>query len=258
MTEPGSGSDAFALRTRAERAGDRYVLNGSKTFVTNAPEADVFLVFATVDPARGIWGVTCFLVDRDTPGLKVGRHIEKMGLTTSPTAEVFIEDCSVHAENRLGQEGQGTVIFNHSMSWERGCILGSTVGAMEWQLERCLQHAKDRVQFGRRVGDFQLVASRLADMRMRLETARLMLYRAARALDTGVDAALYGAMAKLLISEAAVQSSLDAVQVFGGYGYASEYGMERQLRDAVGGTLYSGTSEIQRLLIARNLGLTPS
>jgi alkylation response protein AidB-like acyl-CoA dehydrogenase len=257
MTEPGSGSDAFSLRCRATRREGRYVLSGAKTFATNAPEADVFVVFATLDPSMGIWGITAFLVDAPSPGLKVGRHIEKMGLTSSPTAEVFFDECEVPMENRLGLEGQGTVIFNHSMAWERTCILASTVGNMEYQLERCVQYATERRQFGRAVGDFQLVASRLAEMKVRLEAARLLLYRGAFAHATGEDVAVHGAISKLFISEAAVQSAIDAVQVLGGYGYTREYLLEQDVRDALGSRIYSGTTEIQRLLIARALGLNP-
>jgi hypothetical protein len=255
MTEPDSGSDAYALRTRAERRGDWYVLNGSKTFVTNAPEADLFLVFATVAAERGLWGISAFLVERATPGLTVGGKIAKMGLTTSPMAEVVFEDCEVPATSLLGREGQGAAVFGHSMGWERSCILATAVGAMQRELETCVEYVKTRRQFGRPVGSFQLVASRIVDMKVRLETSRLLLYRAARTLASGGLSALDAAIAKLHISEAAVQSALDAIQVHGGYGYMREFEVERGLRDAIGGRLYSGTSELQRVIIARNLGL---
>jgi alkylation response protein AidB-like acyl-CoA dehydrogenase len=258
MTEPDTGSDAFGMRTRAVRSGDRYVLNGSKMFVTNAPEADLVLAFATVAPERGMWGITAFLIDRDTPGLSIGNLIQKMGLTTSPMAELVFEDCEVPAGNVLGREGQGSVIFNHSMAWERSCILASTVGGMERQLETCLRYARERQQFGKPIGSFQLVAARIADMKLRLETARLLLYRAAWTQASGGNNSLDGAMAKLYISEAAVQSALDAIQIHGGYGFMKEFGVERDLRDNIGARLYSGTSEIQRLLIARHLGLQPT
>ena len=255
MSEPGSGSDAFRLRTTAEKVGDNYVLNGSKTFVTNAPEADVFLVFATVNRDKGMWGITGFLLERKTKGLKVGKPIAKMGLTTSPMGEVFLEDVEVPASARLGREGQGSAIFNHSMGWERSCILATAVGAMERQLETCIEYVKTRKQFDRPIGTFQLVASKIADMKVRLETSRLLLYKSASSQASGGMTALDGAVAKLYISESAVQSALDAIQVHGGYGYTKEYEVERDLRDALGGRLYSGTSEIQRLIIARNLGL---
>jgi alkylation response protein AidB-like acyl-CoA dehydrogenase len=255
MSEPDSGSDAFGLHARADRRGSGYVLNGSKTFVTNAPEADLVLAFATVDRTKGMWGVTAFLIDRGTTGLSVGKTIEKMGLTTSPMAELFLDDCAVPAESMLGREGQGAAIFNHSMAWERSCILGSTVGAMERQLDNCVAYVKTRHQFGKPIGSFQLVAGKIAEMKVRLETARLLLYRAAWAHSRGDSNALEGAIAKLYISEASVQSALDAIQLHGGYGYMKEFDSERELRDAIGGRLYSGTPEILKLIIARNLGL---
>jgi alkylation response protein AidB-like acyl-CoA dehydrogenase len=258
MSEPDSGSDAYSLRTRAEQVGDRYVLNGAKMFVTNAPEADLFVVFATVNPTRKMWGVTAFLVERTTPGLTISSPISKMGLTTSPMAEVHLEDVEVPAENMLGRIGQGSAIFSHSMGWERACILGSAVGGLERQLEESLDYVKTRKQFGKPVGDFQLVASRIVDMKLRLETSRMVLYRAAWSQQEGGMSAAEAAMAKLYISEAAIHSALDAIQVRGGYGYMKEYEVERDLRDAVASRLYSGTSEIQRLVIARSMGLNPS
>ena len=257
MTEPQTGTDAFSLRTTADLRGDRYVLNGSKTFVTNAPVGDLFLVFATVDRRKGMWGITGFLVEKGAKGLTVGQKLDKLGLTTSPTAEVFLEDCEIPVENRLGKVGQGSAIFNHSMAWERSCILGSTVGAMEHELEMCVEYAKTRKQFGKPIGNYQLIAGKLADMKVRLETCRMMLYRAACAHGCGEPNALEGAIAKLTISEAAVASALDAIQIHGGYGYMREYNVERHLRDNVASRLYSGTTEIQRLIVARHLGLSP-
>jgi alkylation response protein AidB-like acyl-CoA dehydrogenase len=255
MTEPGSGSDAFSLRTTAERRGDVYVLNGSKTFVSNAPVADVFVVFASVDPRKGVLGLTCLLVDRDTPGFRVSRSISKMGLRTSPMAELVFDDCEVSVENRLGKEGRGATIFDDSMEWERSCILAPFLGTMQRQLETCVHHAKQRRQFGKRIGDFQAVSGRLVQMKVRLETGRLLLYRGAWAKQQGRPAAGEAAITKLYLAEAALQSSLDAVQIHGGYGFTTEYEVERQVRDAVGGRLYSGTSEIQAAIIARTLGL---
>ncbi len=257
MSEPDSGSDAFGLRTKAERKGDRYVLNGTKMFVTNAPVGDLFLAFATVDRNKGMWGVTGFLIEKDAKGLTVSKPIEKMGLKTSPMAEVVLEDCEVPAENLLGREGLGATIFNHSMGWERSCILATDVGAMERLVEKCVCYAKERQQFGKPLGSFQLVAAKIAEMKVRLEASRLLLYRAAWSQSEGKMNALEAAIAKLFISEAAVQSGLDAIQLHGGYGYMKEFEVERELRDAIGGRLYSGTSEIQKLIIARQLGLTP-
>jgi len=257
MSEPDSGSDAFSMRTRAEAVEGGYRLNGTKTFVTNAPVADLFVVFATVDRKRGMWGVTTFLIDKGTPGLSVSEPFKKMGLRTSPMAEIVLEDCFVPDDAVLGKPGQGAVIFNHSMAWERSCILASQVGAMEHQLDLCLRYAKERKQFGKPIGDFQLVAARLADMKVRLDTSRLLLYRAAWAMAEDHDAEMASAVAKLYISEAAVASALDAVRTHGGYGYMEEFEVERDLRDFLGGTMYSGTSDIQRLLVARHMGLRP-
>jgi alkylation response protein AidB-like acyl-CoA dehydrogenase len=255
MSEPDSGSDAFGLRTTAERKGEGYVLNGTKTFVSNATIADVFLVFATIDRSMGVMGITGFLVDRDTPGFRVGKKIEKMGLTTSPMAELIFEDCLVPVENRLGREGRGATIFNDSMEWERACIMAPCLGAMDRQIATCVKYAKTREQFGKPIAEFQSVSNRLAMMKLRLETSRLILYRAAWAKQQGGSASVEASLAKLHVGEAWIQSCLDAVQIHGGYGYMTEYEAERDLRDAVGGTLYSGTSEIQKALIARGLGL---
>lgn len=255
MTEPDSGSDAFSLKTTAQREGDTYILNGTKTFVTNAPAADLFVVFANTDPRSGFMGVSGFLVERGFPGFTIGKEIAKMGLKTSPMAELVMQDCVVPAENLLGKEGQGPSIFNSSMAWERSCILASNLGAMERQLEVCINYAKARRQFGRAIGKFQSVSNKIVDMKVRLETARLLLYKVASAHQNKLDPTMDAAIVKLYLSEAWVQSCLDAIQIHGGYGFTTEYEIERDLRDAIGGRLYSGTSEIQKNIIARLLGL---
>ena len=255
MSEPDSGSDAYSLRTKAERVDEGYLLNGTKMFVTNAPVADVAVVFATVNAAKGRGGITAFLMEKGMPGLKVSRNIEKMGLRTSPMGELIFEDCLVPVESRLGPEGAGAAIFNSSMEWERSCILGSHIGAMERQLEDSIRYARQRSQFGQKIGKFQSVANRIADMKVRLETARLLLYKVAWLKQAGKPAIMEAALAKLYLSESFVQSSLDAVRTYGGYGYMTQMEVERDLRDAIGGTLYSGTSDIQRMIIARWLGL---
>jgi len=255
MTEPGSGSDAMSLSTTAVRRGDRYVLNGSKTFVTNAPVADLFVVFASTNPSQGFLGVTGFLVEKERSGIRVPRPIAKMGLRTSPMGEMVLEDCEVPAENVIGQEGLGSKIFNASMEWERSCILASYLGAMEHQLETCVAYAKSRRQFNRPIAKFQSVANRIVDMKVRLETARLALYRVAWLKQTQDEAVMDAAIAKLYLSEAWVQSCLDAIQIHGGYGFTTELGFERDLRDSIAGRIYSGTSEIQRNIIASRLGL---
>jgi alkylation response protein AidB-like acyl-CoA dehydrogenase len=254
-SEPDAGSDVFAMRTRAARKGDIYVLNGTKMFVTNAPIADVFVAYATIDPALGAAGVTAFIVERHAPGLSISPPLHKMGLRSSPMAEVVFDDCRVPAENRLGREGRGVSVFDCSMEWERGCILASCLGVMRRQLEDCVRHARERRQFGRPIGKNQSVANRIVDMKLRLETSRALVYRIGALKDRDENASLEAAMAKLHVSQCYVQSSLDAIQVFGGYGYMTDQGVEGDLRDAVGSLLYSGTTDIQRNIIARGLGL---
>jgi hypothetical protein len=255
MTEPDSGSDAFSMRTRAERRGDDYVLNGTKLYITNAPVADVVLVFAAHPGRPRLGGISAFLVDKGTPGFSVSRSLEKMGLRTSPMGEVVLADCVVPAGNRVGPEGAGMAMFNSSMEWERSCILASAVGAMQRQLEACVGYARTRKQFGQAIGKFQGVADKVADMYLRLDAARLLIYQAAWLGQEGKPALAQAAAAKLFTSEAWVQSSLDAIQIHGAYGYMKESGIERDLRDAVASTIYSGTSQIQRVIVSRMLGL---
>jgi alkylation response protein AidB-like acyl-CoA dehydrogenase len=255
MTEPGSGSDAFSLTTRAEKTSKGWVLNGTKTFITNAPIANLFIMFASTEPSLGFAGLSAFLVERDSPGLTVGRPFHKMGLRSSPMSDVSLSDCEVPADNLLGRVGAGMAIFNRSMEWERGLILASAVGTMERLLDRCVAYARDRVQFGQPIGKFQAVAHRIAEMKIRLETSRLLVYRLGWLKGQGTDEPLDSATTKLHVSEALVQSGLDAVQIHGGYGYMTEYELERDLRDAVAGRIYSGTSEIQRNIVAAGLGL---
>ena len=255
MSEPNSGSDAFSMATTARKDGSKYVLNGSKTFVTNAPVADLFAVYATIDKSKGAHGVTGFLVERDTPGLVVGRKLEKMGLRTSPMAEVFFENCEVPEQSLLGGPGGGGFLFSRSMTWERGCILASAVGTMQRILETCVKYANTRKQYGQSIGKFQQVAGKIVEIKLRLDSARMLLYQAAALRSKGKSAFLEASLAKLHISDCWVKSCEDAIQVHGGYGYMVEYEMERELRDAMGSKLYSGTSEIQRNLIASLMGL---
>lgn len=255
MTEPMSGSDAYSLKTRAERKGDRYVLNGGKTFITNAQNADVLIIFANVDPSKGAAGITAFIAEKGTPGLSISKKISKMGLRTSPMAELALADCEVPAENVLGKEGAGPAIFTSSMEWERICIVAGHLGTMRRLLETCVKYSKEREQFGKAIGKFPAVANRVVDMQVRLETGQLLLYKAAWLKTTGRHALREASIAKLYISEACIQSCLDAIQIHGGYGYMTEYQIERDLRDAIAGTIYSGTSEIQKAIIAGFLGL---
>jgi alkylation response protein AidB-like acyl-CoA dehydrogenase len=254
-SEPDAGSDIFSMRTRATKQGDCYVLNGTKTFVTNAPVADLFVAYATVNPALGPMGITGFIVERETPGLTISRKLQKMGLRTSPMAEVIFEDCRIPVTQRLGREGRGVTVFECSMEWERGCILASCLGVMRRQLQDCLEYARQRKQFGKPIGKFQSVANRLVDMKVRLDTCRPLVYRIGALKDANKDATTEAAVAKLYVSESFVKSCLDAVQIFGGYGYMTEQQVERDLRDSIGSTLYSGTTEIQRNIIAKGLGL---
>ena len=254
-SEPDAGSDIFSMRTRAERDGDCYVLTGAKTFVTNATVADLFVAYATVNPALGAMGITGFIIERETPGLTISRHLDKMGLRTSPMAEVIFDQCRIPVTQRLGREGRGAGVFECSMEWERGCILASCLGVMRRQLRDCIEYARTRRQFGKPIGKFQSVANRLVDMRVRLDTCRPLVYRIGALKDAGQNATTEAAIAKLYVSDCYVKSCLDAVQIFGGYGYMTEQQLERDLRDSVGSTLYSGTSEIQRNIIAKGMGL---
>jgi alkylation response protein AidB-like acyl-CoA dehydrogenase len=254
-SEPDAGSDVFAMRTRAERQGNCYVMNGTKTFVSNAPVADVFVAYATLDQQLGPMGITAFVVERDTPGLTINRGLQKMGLRTSPMAEIAFDNCAIPVENRLGREGRGVAIFESSMEWERGCILANYLGLMRRQLEDCIAYVRTRKQFGKAIGKFQSVANRIVDMKVRLDTCRPLVYRIGWLKERKKPAMLEAAIAKLYVSEALINSCRDALQIHGGYGYMVEQGIERELRDALGSSLYSGTTEIQRNLIAKCLGI---
>jgi len=256
MTEPGSGSDAFALRTRAEADGSGFRINGTKTFISNGPVADLVIVFAATDPKKGYHGgVTAFLVESGARGFSAGAKFEKMGLRTSPIGELVFTDLYVSAEAILAGVGGGSSVFTAAMDWERICLFASHVGAMERLLETSIAYARTRSQFGQLIGKFQAISHRIADMKVHLEAARLLTYRAAWRLEHARNASLDAAMAKLFVSESLLQAALGTVQIHGGYGFMAEYEVERALRDAVGSTLYSGTSEMQRNIIARWLGL---
>lgn len=256
MTEPGSGSDAFAMSTQARRNGAGYRLSGRKTFGSNGPVADVALVYALTDPTRGYHGgVTAFVVPTASAGFSVGQKFEKMGLRTSPISELVLDDVGVPEDAVLGGIGGGTALFTESMEWERICIAAVHVGTMQRLLDQATSYARTRSAFGRPIGKHQAVAHRLVDMKVRLEASRLLVYRAASRLDNARDIALDASMVKLFVSESLVKSALDAVQTMGGYGFMTEYHVERVLRDAVGSTLYSGTSEIQRNIMAGWMGL---
>jgi alkylation response protein AidB-like acyl-CoA dehydrogenase len=256
MTEPNSGSDAFALSTKAERQGDGYRINGSKTFISNGPIADVVIVFAVTDAKKGYHGgVSAFIVEKGVPGFRSSQPFDKMGIRTAPLGELIFEDVSVSEDAVLGGIGAGSAIFTHAMDWERTCLFASHVGAMERLLEISLGYARSRTQFGQTIGKFQAIAHRIADLKVHLEAARLLVYRAASRLDRARNVSLDASIAKLFVSESLLQAALAAVQIHGGYGYMAEFEVERALRDAIGCTIYSGTSEMQRNIISRWLGL---
>ncbi len=255
ITEPNSGSDALAMKCRAARKGDSYVLNGTKIFITNAPEADILLVFASTDPQKKFAGITGFLIEKGTPGFTVGKPLEMMGLNTCHLGEVVLQNCEVPASSVLGKEGAGAAIFNSEMEWERSCLFATHVGAMERELDATVRYANDRKQFGQSIGAFQAIAHTIADMKMRLELSKLILYKAAWSKAQGQRIPVESAICKLFVSESYLANSMDSLHIHGGYGYSAEFDCERNLRAAIGGTIYSGTSEIQKNIIAASLGL---
>jgi len=256
ITEPGSGSDAFAMRTNAIKAGDSYILNGTKTMISNGPVADRAIVFAvTNEKKKALGGTSCFLVSKTNPGYSTGKPMEKMGLRTLENGELIFTDCQIPRTSILGHEGQGMIIFNESMEWERTLIPACLLGELERVLEECVQYAKERIAFGQPIGNFQAISHKVATMKMNLELGRLALYNAANLKNQRKHAALESSIAKLFISESLKQACLDAVQIHGGYGYMTEFEVERELRDSIVSTIYSGTSEMQANIIARLAGL---
>lgn len=255
ITEDVSGSDAFAMRTTVERDGDDYLLTGSKSYVTNGPFCDILVTYGTANPAHGHMGIVGLVVPRKAEGVTVGAPFEKLGLKGAPISSVYYEKVRVPGRNRIGREGQGSGVFTRSMHWERACLFGLYLGVMDRQIEQVVAYLKTRRQFGKPLSKQQALAHRVADMKLRLESARLLLYRSCWKIDRGEDATMEIAMSKIATSEAAIQSALDAVQLHGGNGVMEEMGIAQMLRDAVPSTIFSGTSEIQRNLIARGLGL---
>lgn len=255
LTEPDAGSDVAAMKTRAERDGEAWRLHGSKTFISNAPIADLVIVYAKTGSGRALGGLSCFLVETETPGLTRSKPFEKMGLRTLQNGEVALEDCRVPADRLLGFEGQAMLAFNQVMEWERCLLFGAHLGTMQRVIEQCVRYARERAQFGNPIGRFQSVSHKIANMKVNLELGRLMLYKTAWLKDHGHRVSLETAIAKLFVSESLQKACLDAVQIHGAYGYAKEYELERDLRDSIASTIYSGTSEIQRNVIASFLGL---
>jgi len=255
ISEPDAGSDMMGMRTVAERDGGHFVLNGGKSFVSNGPIADLFVVYARTGRPGSPAALSAFLVERDTPGLTVGRPLAKMGLRTSPLCELFLADCRVPAGHLIGSLGAGFLVLNHVMKWEILCSFIVNVGEMQHRLERCVEYARTRRQFGSPIGAFQSVANKVVDMRIAVENARRWLYDTAAKLQQNRDVTADVAISKLIASEGNLASAQLAVQIFGGYGYMAEYGLEKDLRAAVAGTIYSGTSEVQRQRIAKMTGL---
>lgn len=255
ITEPQGGSDAAAMRTTATRDGDSFVLNGEKCFISNGPVADLFLIYARTGAANSPFGMTVFAVERGTPGFEIGPPIDKMGLRTSPFGDLSFADCRVPAANVVGHVGRGFVILDQVMKWEVLCNFITSVGTMQHRMERCIEFARSRVAFGAPIGSYQLISSKIVDMKIGLETARMWMYETAERFLAGHDVLTDVAVAKLLASEANLSSALDAVQIFGGRGYTVDCALEKDLRDATGGTIYSGTSELQRGKIARIIGV---
>ncbi len=257
ISEPEAGSDAFSLRTRATVDGDGYRITGNKCFTSNAPVADVLLVFARTqtEASNPMAGLTCFIVDTAAEGVTLGPELVKMGMEGAPTGEVFFDDVYVPRQRILGKVGSAAAIFNSEMEWERCCLFAAHLGTMVRQLEMCVRYANTRKQFGQPIGKQQAIAHKLADMKVRIELGELVLHKTAWMKQQGKRAPLEAAITKLHISEGFVQSSLDAIQIHGGNGYIRDYGVEQDLRDAIATKIYSGTSEIQRNMIASWLGL---
>lgn len=255
LTEDEAGSDVFSMKTTAQKTENGYLLNGKKRLVTFAPIADVILVFANVNPDQGKWGITAFLVEKGTVGFTAGPTNNKMGLRTVPFGDLYFDDCFVPEANCLGGEGAGFSMMNYSLEFERICILASQIGAMERQLEDSVEYARNREQFGTSIGKFQSVSNRIVDMKLRFETSKLLLQKVAWLKMKDQPAMLEAALLKLHLSESFVASSMDAIRTYGGSGYLPEYNVERDLRDSIGGLLYAGTSDIQRNIVAKLLGL---
>jgi alkylation response protein AidB-like acyl-CoA dehydrogenase len=255
LTEVSSGSDALgSMRTRAERKGDKYYLTGQKIWITNGSVADVICVFAVTDPAAGSRGVSAFVVEKNSPGFSVGKKEKKMGIRGSPTVELIFDNCEVPVENRLGEEGEGFKIAMRVLDKSRPGIAAQALGIAAGALDYATNYAKERIAFGKPIGQHQGVGFMLADMKTEVEAARLLLYESARKCDAGEpDVTLWAAMAKLKCGDVAMSVTTDAVQVLGGFGYSSEYPVERMMRDAKITQIYEGTQQIQRLVINRNM-----
>ncbi|MGR9299686.1 isovaleryl-CoA dehydrogenase (plasmid) [Rhizobium leguminosarum] len=253
MSEVGAGSDVVSMRLRAEKKGDRYMLNGTKFWITNAPHADVLVVYAKTDPAAGQKGISAFIIEKGLAGFSVSKKLSKLGMRGSDTAELVFEDCAVPAEALMGREGEGVKILMSGLDYERAVLAAGPLGIMQACLDVVLPYVRDRKQFGKAIGDFQLMQGKIADMYVALNSARAYVYSVARACDAGRATRTDAAAAILFASENAVKVSLEAIQALGGAGYTKEWPVERFLRDAKLYDIGAGTNEIRRYLIGREL-----
>ncbi|MFY9323855.1 MAG: acyl-CoA dehydrogenase family protein [Syntrophomonadaceae bacterium] len=250
LTEPGAGSDASSITTRAVRKGDKYILNGTKMFITNGPICDIGIVLAVTDPSKGPLGISAFIFEKDFPGFSRGKKIDKMGMRSSPTSELIFEDCIIPEENLLGGEGMGALVANTTLHWER-TGMGFAIGTMEYNLNLCKEYALQRYQFGEPIGNFQAVRHRLAEMKIDIEAAKYLFYRMAWLIDTDqIPAILDISVGKAFLSKALVKNADAAISIFGGYGVCSEYPVQRSYRDAKIIEIGGGTYDIQLNMIA--------
>lgn len=253
LTEPGSGSDAAAMKTTAKKDGDSYILNGSKIFITNGGVADVYVVFALTDPEKKHKGTSAFIIEKDFPGFSIGKYEDKLGIRSSTTTEIIMDNCRVPAENLLGEKGEGFKIAMRTLDGGRNGIAAQAVGIAQGALDAATEYAKERKQFGKPIGAQQGISFKLADMATAVEAARLLTYQAAWRESEGLSYGKESAMSKLFAGDTAMEVTTQAVQVFGGYGYTKEYPVERFMRDAKITQIYEGTNEIQRLVIGKML-----
>jgi len=251
---PITGFDSKFKGTIAKREGRYYILNGKENFILNSTVANLILIFVPVDDESERRGKTAFLIESHTPGLTIGSNLDKMGMRTSPLSDIIFEDCKIPVSHRLGEERQGDDISGLTMTWIQSLILAPFLGTMQRQIEKCVEYANQRKQFGKSISSYQSISDKIVEMKIRLEACKLLSYQAASMLQSK-DARMLSSLAKLQVSESMVKTFMDAIQIFGGYGYTTEFQVERNLRDAVGTILYSGASRWQRLLIAKKLGL---
>ena len=253
LTEPGAGSDAGAMKTTAVKDGDYYIINGRKTFITAAPVADFVVVFAVTDKSKGSHGITAFIVERDTPGFSTGKKERKMGVCGSPTSDVILNNCRVHKDQILGKEGEGFIMAMKTLDSGRLVVAAQCLGIAQGAMDEAVKYVKERQQFGRAIGKFQGIQFMLADMETKINCARALIYDTAQKKDLGMDITKEAAMAKYFASEMCNEVAAKALQLHGGYGYMKDYPIERIFRNARVTTIYEGTSQIQQIVIAKQL-----